>query len=72
MSKLADNLVAQKSAPWSADFMKDPIQDHLLKLIDSKKSRSVKRGEAPGRPQKVVSIFDALKKSLQEEERKQR
>ena len=52
--------------------MKDPIQDHLLKLIDSKKSRSVKRGEAPGRPQKVVSIFDALKKSLQEEERKQR
>lgn len=72
LSKLADNLVAQKSTHWSAEFMKDPIQEHLLKLIDSKKSRSAKRGAAPSRPQKVVSIFDALKKSLQEEERKQR
>lgn len=67
LAKLADKLVAQKTAHWSADYMKDPVQEHLQKLIASKQSRSVRRGATDGKSKgNVVSIFDALKASLKE------
>jgi DNA end-binding protein Ku len=73
LSKLADDLIKQKTAHWSSDFMKDPIQEHLLKLIETKKSPGPKRGGSPDRPRNnVVNIFQALKQSLQDEKRKNR
>lgn len=60
--ELADQLVVKKTEHWSEDFMKDPIQEHLLKLIATKQKRSVRKG-AP-QEAKVINIFEALKASL--------
>lgn len=66
LAKLADKLVAQKTQEWSEDFMRDPVQEHLLKLIATKQSRLPRRGPQPSAAQKgnVVNLFDALKASL--------
>lgn len=65
---LAKKFIKSKTQDWSPAMVKDPVQEHLLKLIASKKRKagakpSVGRdGEKPGN---VVNLFDALKKSLQ-------
>lgn len=49
-------------------MVKDPVQEHLLKLIASKKRKGARKpaGDAEkGRTGNVVNLFDALKKSLQ-------
>lgn len=67
LAKLVDKLVVQKTAHWSADFMRDPVQEHLKKLIASKQSRSVRRGAAERKSKgNVVNIMDALRASLKE------
>ena len=54
---------------WSPAMVEDPVQEHLLKLIASKKRRKGTRVSAGrdegGRPTNVVNLFDALKKNLQ-------
>jgi len=65
---LAQKFIKAKSADWSPELVKDPVQEHLLKLIASKKRRKGARVSASredGRPANVVNLFDALKKSLQ-------
>jgi DNA end-binding protein Ku len=68
--KLAGQLMAQKTRKWSPDMVKDPVQEHLLKLIETKKSRVVRRASTgkPAGPAKnnVVNIFDALRQSIEE------
>jgi DNA end-binding protein Ku len=49
-------------------LVKDPVQEHLLKLIASKKRKGSRKSAGSGekdRPANVVNLFDALKKSLQ-------
>lgn len=67
LGDLADDLVARNTKHWSSDFTKDPIQEHLLKLIATKAKRSVKKdGTSTAPPQaNVVNLFEALRKSLQ-------
>lgn len=66
---LAQKFIKAKTKDWSPAMVKDPVQEHLLKLIASKKRRKGTRVSASrdegGRPANVVNLFDALKKSLQ-------
>lgn len=65
---LAQKFIEAKSEDWSPKMVKDPVQEHLLKLIASKKRQKGARVSAAredGRPANVVNLFDALKKSLQ-------
>lgn len=67
---LAQKFIAAKTKDWSPDMVKDPVQEHLLKLIASKKRKGARRpaeAAGKGRPTNIVNLFDALKKSLQED-----
>ncbi|MGX1786100.1 non-homologous end joining protein Ku [Bosea sp. NPDC055332] len=65
---LAQRFIKAKTKDWSPEMVKDPVQEHLLKLIAAKKRKGTRKsadaGER-GRPGNVVNLFDALKKSLQ-------
>lgn len=62
---LARKLVRERTKDWSPDMVKDPVQEHLLKLIASKKGRKVRsKGGKAERGGNVVNLFEALKKSL--------
>lgn len=70
LKQLASQLVAQKTQHWSPEMVKDPVQEHLLRMIETKKSRIVRRRVA-GKPAaatsgNVVNIFDALRQSIAE------
>lgn len=70
-------VIRKRTKRWSPDMVSDPIQQSLLKLIARKKkarkpaksSRSTEeaKGESKGKPGNVVSIMDALKKSVAKE-----
>jgi non-homologous end joining protein Ku len=66
---LAQRFIEAKTKDWSPEMVKDPVQEHLLKLIASKKRKGARKtatGAADkGRPGNVVNLFEALKKSLQ-------
>lgn len=67
---LAQKFIAAKTKDWSPEMVKDPVQEHLLKLIASKKRKGARKpadAGGKGRPTNVVNLFDALKKSLQED-----
>jgi DNA end-binding protein Ku len=65
---LVESLIDKRSRPWSAKMVDDPVQARLLKLIASRK-KTRKKAEAPktrtpAETGNVVSIMDALRKSL--------
>ncbi len=64
---LAQKFIKAKSQDWSPAMVKDPVQEHLLKLIASRRRRKAGRAASkePARAGNVVNLFDALKKSLQ-------
>ncbi|BCB22415.1 Ku protein [Bosea sp. ANAM02] len=66
LMKLADQLVAQKTEPWSEKLMEDPVQTHLLKIIDRKRG-SIRKSAPGAKPATVINLFDALRESLKEE-----
>lgn len=72
-------LIDARTVEWSPDLVTDPVQDHLLALIAEKrktpkKKTAPEKAKAGGRPggdaggdakgDNVVSIMDALKRSL--------
>lgn len=67
--RLAKKLIDERTKPWSPDMVKDPVQEHLLKLIANKKRRQGAKLSASrdGEPKggNVVNLFEALKKSLE-------
>ena len=52
-------------------MVSDPVQERLLDIIASKKTgkRPARAKPAPERPSNVVSIMDALRKSIASEEK---
>ena len=64
--KLLTRLIADRTRPWDPDMVSDPVQAALLGMIAAKKKRRPARSRpAPsGKPGNVVSILDALQKSL--------
>jgi DNA end-binding protein Ku len=74
ISKLIDDL----SQPWDSSLVKDPVQDKLQEIINAKRKKKGKKVAAaapedtPDVPANVVSIMDALKKSIAQEKKKGR
>lgn len=67
---LVCKLIDARTAKWSPDMVKDPVQENLLALIEGKrkapKKAEVKQKAAPAEGN-VISIMDALKRSLSAE-----
>ncbi|MFG1463896.1 Ku protein [Xanthobacter sp. DSM 24535] len=70
LMKLIQSLIAERSQPWSADLVKDPVQAELKTIIAAKKKgRTPAKAKPPAEaPSNVVNIMDALKRSLKAEE----
>lgn len=76
MMPLVQQLIKKQTKNWSPKMVADPVQDHLLELIETKKKALKKpsRGKSkapsskPG-PSNVINIMDALKKSVAAETR---
>ncbi len=64
--KLADQLVMQKTEPWSESLMEDPVQKHMLKIIERKRG-SIRKSAPGAKPATVINLFEALRESLKEE-----
>ncbi len=77
--KLVKQLIGERSRGWDPDMLKDPVQDRLKEIIAAKKKKRPAKTagpepEAPPEPDggKVVSIMDALRKSVSAETAKKR
>lgn len=66
LMSLVTKLIEERSKPWAPSMVKDPVQENLLHIIASKKKgkRPPKPKTVPERPSNVVSIMDALRKSV--------
>lgn len=67
LMRLVKQLIADRKRPWSPEMVNDPVQERLLDIIAAKKKgrkRPAKAAAAPKPEGKVVSIMDALKKSI--------
>jgi DNA end-binding protein Ku len=73
LMKLIRRLIDDRTRDWSPDLTQDPVQDRLAEIIAAKQKGRKKpaKPKAPPRTEgNVVSIMDALKKSLAAEKRK--
>ncbi len=66
--KLVRKLIESRVAEWDPQLVEDPVQDRLLDLIEAKRKGRKKpakaKSEEPRESGKVVSIMDALKRSI--------
>ena len=72
---LVQKVIDERSTPWDPSMVSDPVQENLKELIAARqkkngRARKPKRGEEPEPPSNVVSIMDALKKSISGETKK--
>jgi DNA end-binding protein Ku len=71
--KLVKSLIDERTSQWDPKLVEDPVQDQLKKIIAAKKKKKkpvAARASAesePETPSNVVSIMDALKKSIAKE-----
>lgn len=67
MKPLMEKLIQSRTKDWTPNLAEDPVQDELLSIIKAKdKGRKTKKSSpAPKTEGNVVSIMDALKKSLE-------
>ncbi|HEV2676380.1 MAG TPA: Ku protein [Aliidongia sp.] len=72
MVALISKLIDQKTVPWDAGMLGDPVQAELLKLIAAKKKgKRPPKAKAPAaRPTNVVNIMDALRRSIADDEKR--
>lgn len=74
MMPLVQQLIKKQTKDWTPKMVADPVQERLLELIAAKKKAS-KPQKAQGKtapsssPSNVVSIMDALRKSVAAEKR---
>ncbi len=76
---LVETLIKDLTQSWSPDMVGDPVQTRLKEIVEAKKkkkgkrpSRTAKKKEEAEAPDNVVSIMDALKKSISEERKRGR
>jgi DNA end-binding protein Ku len=66
--KLVTRLIKARTAGWDPKLVQDPVQDSLRELIESRKKGRKKPSKAKAAEAqddgKVVSIIDALKRSI--------
>jgi len=71
---MVSRLIEARTAPWDAKMVGDPVQDRLREMIAAKRKgrRPPKPKSEPERPTNVVSIMDALRRSLADSKRPRR
>lgn len=73
---LVRTLIDERTKPWDAKMVDDPVQDRLLEIIAAKKKgkkRPVSKAKAePESSSNVINIMDALRKSIAKEGGKKR
>jgi DNA end-binding protein Ku len=75
---LVKTLIEERTKPWSADMVTDPVQDRLKDIIAAKKKKpakaaaKTKKTEPEEAPSNVVSIMDALRRSVASEKKRTR
>ena len=68
MLDLATHIIGRKMAHFDPKLFEDRYQEALLAIIDAKRqNRPVKSAPAEKRPSNVVSLMDALRKSIADE-----
>jgi DNA end-binding protein Ku len=70
LMSLVKTLIDERTKQWDPRMVHDPVQDRLLDIIESKKKgkkRTAKTKPEPETPNNVVSIMDALRKSIASE-----
>ena len=77
MLSMVEKIIEDRTAPWSDDMVKDPVQAKLKEIIKAKeapkrKSEAKKAGEEDETkaPSNVIDLMAALKKSLEKPEPK--
>jgi len=77
LMRLVKSLIEESTMPWNPDMASDPVEANLKKLIAARKKKKpakLKAAQAPEPPDtgggNVVSIMDALRRSLDSEKKK--
>jgi DNA end-binding protein Ku len=74
LMSLVTKLIDERTKPWEAEMVGDPVQQQLLQLIAARKKgkRAPKPKPAAEPAGNVVNIMDALRRSLQSERKSPR
>jgi len=72
MLSMVEKIIEDRSAPWSDEMVKDPVQAKLKQIIKAKESpkgkAAPKKSEADSEakaPSNVIDLMAALKRSLE-------
>ena len=72
MLSMVEKIIEERTAPWSDDMVKDPVQAKLKQIIKAKESsghksssKKAESDEEPKAPSNVIDLMAALKKSLE-------
>jgi DNA end-binding protein Ku len=71
---LIQQLIKKQTRHWDSKLVADPVQDKLLEIIEAKRKKTkrpekAKASEPKATTNNVISIMDALRKSLEAEKR---
>lgn len=72
---LVRKLIDKKTVPWDPQMVSDPVQEKLLDIILAKKKKRKRPAQAKAKPEaedspnNVISIMDALRKSVVSDKR---
>ena len=74
MMPLIQQLIKKQTRHWDSKLVADPVQDKLLEIIDAKRKKTkrptkAKTSELTATPNNVINIMDALRKSVDAENR---
>jgi DNA end-binding protein Ku len=74
MMPLIQQFIKKKTRQWDSKLVSDPVQDKLLEIIEAKRKKTKRPAKAKGSqpkttPNNVINIMDALRKSVEAENR---
>jgi DNA end-binding protein Ku len=74
MMPLIKQLIKKQTRHWDSKLLSDPVQDKLLEIIESKRKKTKRPAKAKASDDKapssnVINIMDALRKSVEAENR---
>ena len=74
MMPLVQQLIKKQTRHWDSKLVADPVQNKLLEIIEAKRKKTkrptkAKTSELTATPNNVINIMDALRKSVDAENR---
>jgi DNA end-binding protein Ku len=71
---LVTKVIEERSKPWNPNMVRDPVQEKLLEIIESKRKSAKKgakpigKGDEPAYTGNVIDLMSALKESLEKKQ----